>query len=315
MTDGLDETTQENVDLKRKIKLLEEELAALRAPTSMLGRIYGWVIHWSIIGFGVSRATEQLVNAFNQTKTLPAREIGQLVAAFVRRYTFLFFVSLALPFLTAVFLLLGWSEQQAQNKYLARQTDLLQEQSASSARAKYAEVIFTGWSRTATGDVMCAQRHPASLMSDYVIAYVALERTRANRITIERNVPSSIVEPSLQRACIDGLNAAGQNLSRVNFSDASLKSAEFNRAQLANADFSGANLMGADFFAACLRGARFYKANVSNVSFSGADLSSADLQTVVGYTPGMFDKSCGENAMLLDGRQLRPCSEANKCRE
>jgi uncharacterized protein YjbI with pentapeptide repeats len=316
VTDQVEQLLAENALLKHKIGSLEEENAALRAPTTLLGRIYGWAIHWSTIGPRIAAATENWVNEFNRTKILPARESGQLLAAVGRRYTLIVLAPLFLSLITAIFLWLGWREQQAQNRYLQRQTDLLRDQNETSARLKYAETLFAGWARTDAGEVSCGkeQRYPATLVRDYVRSYIALETARAYEITMQGSLPHGLIAASLRRACLDGLNATGEDLSGLDFTEASLKSADFNRARLADTKFVGASLQGADFFGACLRDARFHQADISGASFSGADLSRSDFTTVRGHSPGMFDKSCGTAVSLPDGRQLAPCSSVNRCR-
>ena len=112
---------------------------------------------------------------------------------------------------------------------------------------------------------------------------------------------------NLSRCSLDGLVAAGRDLTGAVFNNASLAGARLDRAVLDGADLRFANLAAAQLAyararGALLKGANLRAADLANADLAGADLGYADLTAAV-LGGAILEGARLDNAIWMDGRR------------
>jgi hypothetical protein len=260
-------------ELERENEQLKAELISWRSGLSQLGWFSRIVLRIST-AFGLGARLRQWMEAVRTKRTIPTDETVDLAAAVLNRWLIGSLLGIFIALVPSV--ILGWQIVlfTEQNQQFQEQNVLLRQQNAhqldETLRAQRIEYLQSLYDRSCenqqkTGDPNCPSKFNARIRADALVAFVALERRRADGLEcLLSNGQTSVT-----------VNAIEARLDEASLAQVDLRCVRLSRAYLFEADLSGADLSKADLSEASL-----YRADLSNANLTGANLTGVMLESV-----------------------------------
>jgi hypothetical protein len=277
-------------ELERELERVEQELKAYRKRAESYDRAAGFATKTAVrfwVTESLASSIERWFAALRKWRSeddeaFPEAETANLVAAVIRRLTYVSAAGVLLTLVPSLLIVYQTSLLTEQNQIMERER---RSSEASSRALREAQLLSTMYQRDSScqesrNNGKCPLVAPCQARLQAVSAYRHLRCGKDDRIELsDLDVAGcSSIGHGWPATTSDNEAKPTTGCGRVALLRADFRDTDLHRASLNGIDLRGARLQGANLFKARLDGAYLYGANLNAARIDGAVLSDADLR-------------------------------------